>query len=47
MGAELVMMGESTDQNGSTPAIAGMFWRFLVADDPIVDRYKRFGNPQA
>lgn len=33
LGSEVVMM------NGSgTEAIAGMFWRFLVADDPSVER---------
>ena len=31
-GAEIVKVGDS---QGS---IAGMFWRFLVADDPTVDR---------
>ena len=36
-GAELVLMskGSKTTQGD----IAGMFWRFLVADDPTVDRY--------
>lgn len=36
-GAELVAMhkGSSTTKGN----IAGMFWRFLVADDPTVDRY--------
>ncbi|KAF0976161.1 hypothetical protein FDP41_004836 [Naegleria fowleri] len=35
MGAELVDVSDS----GITGDIAGMFWRFLVADDPTVDRY--------
>ena len=34
-GAEIVPMGGGGKQQG----IAGMFWRFLVADDPTVDRY--------
>ena len=33
-GAEIVDMG-----NGGGGSIAGMFWRFLVADDPTVDRF--------
>jgi hypothetical protein len=35
LGAELVDMAEG----GITGGIAGMFWRFLVADDPSVDRF--------
>ena len=48
LGAEVVMMNEHEDakSNGSEfqenmlrGSIAGMFWRFLVADDPSVDRF--------
>ena len=33
---ELVRMGQSSGMGGG---IGGMFWRFLVASDPAVDRY--------
>ena len=33
LGAELIHMKKTKDK------IAGMFWRFMVADDPSVDRY--------
>lgn len=34
-GAEIVTMGK----NAASGNVAGMFWRFLVADDPEVDRF--------
>ena len=33
LGAELIYMSPTSDK------IAGMFWRFMVADDPSVDRF--------
>jgi hypothetical protein len=36
LGAQIVQMG---DESGMKGGIAGMFWRFLVAADPAVDRF--------